>query len=107
MKDAISNVNINILTWNNLKIIRDLYNEYEKVKTDEDYKNIENFVNKNENKLKQINLMSLLLTSKFMDIYLLARLFRKFKQIGYEYPEEPKNIVIYCGLTHAIVFERF
>jgi len=38
---------------------------------------------------------------EFMDIFLMARMFRSFKNIEGVYSEDPKNIIIYVGNYHA------
>jgi hypothetical protein len=37
----------------------------------------------------------------FMDLYLMLRMFRKFKHIKYQYSSSPRNIIIYAGDWHS------
>ena len=45
-----------------------------------------------------------LLDAPLMDTYLLARDFRKFKQIKYQNSNEPENIIIFVGEYHAGIY---
>lgn len=74
-------------------------------------KNIQKIINslpyKKKPDIKQLNEFNKLraeqedLDVPFMDIYLMARVFRKFKQIKYQNSKEPENIIIYVGDYHA------
>lgn len=58
----------------------------------------------NKYQLKELELYTkynILLESIFMDVYLMARIFRNFDKKEYQYSESPSNIIIYVGNTHA------
>lgn len=46
------------------------------------------------------------ITTPFMDVYLLARMFRKFKNVKYQNSNEPENIIIYVGDIHANTYRE-
>ena len=60
----------------------------------------ENFIAKISNRLTMLGAL-------IMDVYLLARLFKKFKQRDKEYAEETKYIVIYAGDLHSDNYREF
>lgn len=51
--------------------------------------------------LSEITSSNLKFESVFMDIYLMARVFRKFEQKNYQNSNQPENIIIYVGDVHA------
>ena len=56
--------------------------------------------------LKTIVVTNLTFESIFMDIYLLARVFRKFNNEKYKNSKEPENIIIYVGDKHAQTYRK-
>jgi hypothetical protein len=96
----LNNIKINILTWNNIKIVRELYNMFNNISYLNkclDYTNIDNFIEKNEKELYIIQHTIMLFMAKFMDLYTLSKMFSKNK----------KNIVCYTGRTHTMTYLRF
>jgi hypothetical protein len=70
------------------------------------YKNDEPKLLDNLNKIGKIRDSVLFYTECYMDVYLVARMFRKFKTKENEYSEEPKNILIFAGEYHAIAYRK-
>lgn len=63
-----------------------------------------NFINKfmtDKRLLDNIVITNLRFESIFMDVYLMARVFRSFDQIEYKNSRDPQNIIIYVGDAHA------
>lgn len=102
----LNNIKFDLLTWDNIKIVRDLYNEFYKIDKTLDYTNVELLIKKNKKKLEIIQHIIILFMSKFMDLYLLARMFRKFNK-SFEDQNFNKNIVVYSGRTHTMTYLRF
>ena len=98
MKNVMNNIKFDLLTWDNIKIVRDLYNEFESIGKEINYKNVQSFIEKNKKQLYIIQHTIILFMAKFMDLYTLARMFKK---------TEHKNIVVYTGRTHTMTYLRF
>lgn len=95
----LNNIKIDLLTWDNIKIVRDLYNIFYNISCSNfvDYTTIDNFIEKNEKELYIIQHTVMLFMAKFMDLYTLSKMFSKNK----------KNIVCYTGRTHTMTYLRF
>lgn len=97
--------------------IRDVLEKYMNEKFNEldfyyiNFNNIRKFMNtlsitifptkfqaKELNKYTKYNILA---ESIFMDVYLMARVFRTFDKKEYQYSESPKNIIIYVGYKHS------
>ena len=87
--DNIKTINLKTVEYKYIKIMSNM--PLDKIPTD---KQIKIFT-------KYLNNILLALEIPFMDVYLLARMFRKFKQIKYQNSNEPENIIIYVGNYHA------
>lgn len=97
--------------------IRDILEKYMNDKFNEldfkyiNFNNINKFINtlpintfptKSQTKeLNKYTKYNILFESIFMDVYLMARVFRTFDKKEYQYSESPKNIIIYVGSKHA------
>ena len=42
-----------------------------------------------------------------MDVYMLARMFKKFNVSGSYDPEYAKNIIVYAGAAHVLFYRQF
>lgn len=88
--DEITNLN---LKYFKLSDIKTLINKLSKDKLPTDNEIIKN--------IKAFSLNWLKLTTYFMDVYLMSRLFRSFKQVDYQNSKDAENIIIYVGYEHA------
>lgn len=88
LKLNLEHINFDFVSKNMEKIILSLPNDKfpEKKQSDE---------------FGKLTLYMLNLSIPFMDIYLMTRMFRKFKKIEYQNSKEPENIIIYVGHEHA------
>jgi hypothetical protein len=71
---------------------------------DNDLKNIEKRLEKSIEITTKVLLMGI---SRLMDLYLVSRMFRKFKNIKGRFSEPPTNIIVYVGEQHAENYRRF
>jgi hypothetical protein len=93
---------------------KDILNEL-RVLTPEFVKSTRDVVDKNMKKIDTITRSQVSINlrlildgmSRLMDLYLIARMFRKFKKIEGKPSEPPTNIIIYAGDFHAKNYRRF
>lgn len=100
----------------NLILMEYLRSTLSNIKFDFIGKNIQNIIlslpYENKPNEKQFNEFNKLLEQcmnldvPFMDIYLMSRIFRKFKKVKYQNSKEPENIIIYVGNVHAQTYSN-
>ena len=88
--DEITNLNLKYFKLSDIKILVNKLSKNELPTDNEIMKNIKSF------SLNWLNL-----TTYFMNVYLMSRLFRSFKQIDYQNSKDAENIIIYIGYEHS------